>query len=427
VQRIVTVGTDLPNARKSLAIAARHPSVYAAFAVHPHDAKDADERTYEQLAELARSPKVVAYGEIGLDFYKNYSPRDVQIAAFRRQIRLARELGLPLIIHDRQAHDEVLAILREEGDHYRGVFHCFAGDEKFAVQVLALGFHLSFTGNITYGEKLKAHRVIRGAPLDRLLIETDAPFLTPEPYRREKRDNEPAYVRRVAETFARLLDLPVDEVAAQTSTNAYRLFRFEHFGRRGEIVYEYKQALYINLTSRCNNRCTFCEKMPDYRLGDVYQYLDPDEEPSVDEVLAAIPEPARYPEIVFCGFGEPTLRWSDLLVIARELKRRGAKRIRLNTNGLGSLVHRRSIAPDMYGVLDAVSVSLNAPDADSYNTLCRPSAGSVAFPAILAFIKEVKQYVPDVTVSAVRGTAVDLAATQHLAEDQLGVRFRLRG
>ncbi len=427
VERVVSVGTNLSDARRAVAIADELETVFAAAGVHPHDAKDADENTYAALRELAQHPKVLAYGEIGLDFFKNYSPREVQIAAFRRQLRLARELDLPLIIHDRDAHQECLEILRAEGGPYRGVFHCFAGDRGMAEQLFQLGFLVSFTGTITYakpGQESETHRVIRECPADRFMIETDAPYLTPHPHRKER--NEPAYVRLVAETVAALRGTSLEEVARCTSDNAYRLFRFETKGLHPAIVYRYHDALYINLTSRCSNNCLFCIKHPNYLLGSHYLRLEREQEPSVADVLEAVGDPSRYPEIVFCGMGEPTLRWNDLIAIARALKRGGAKRVRLNTNGQAELLQNRPLAREMHGVLDAVSVSLNAHDAKAYNALCQPAAGERAFAAILDFIGQARRYVPEVVASAVNLPEVDLPAVRHLAERMLGVPLRIR-
>jgi len=424
VRRLLTVGTNLPDSRRVVQIAAQHEPVYCSIGIHPHDAKDASEQSYAELRELAEQPKVVAYGEIGLDFFKNYSPHDVQIREFTRQIRLARDLNLPIIIHDRDAHQETVDILKSEGGTYRGVFHCFAGDEAMAEQVMDLGFLLSFTGSITFGKKMKAHRVIRQAPLDRIMVETDAPFLTPVPHRGKR--NEPAYVRFVAEKIAELKETTVEEVEWFTTDNAYRLFRFETFGKLAAIVYPWKKALYINLTSRCSNRCLFCAKHPAFTLGPHYLRLEENEEPTVDDVLAEISDTAAHEEIVFCGYGEPTIRWDEMIRIAKALKKRGARRIRLNTNGLAELIHDRPLAKEMKGVIDAVSVSLNAPDAGAYAELCNPQQGERAYHAVLDFIGQAKRYVPEVVASVVTVADVDLPAVRKLAEQQLGVPLRER-
>ena len=427
VSRMLTVGTDLPLSRRAVEIAHELDPVFASVGIHPHDAKDANETTFAELSSLARQPKVLAYGEIGLDFFKNYSPRETQITIFRRQLALDRELDLPLIIHDREAHQETVNILRAEGKRYRGVFHCFAGDRNIAAQVLDLGFFLSFTGSITYakpGQETETHQVIRECPLDRIMVETDAPYLTPHPLRGKR--NEPAYVRLVAEKIAALRGSTLEEVAWRTTDNAYRLFRFETKALRPTIVYPYHDALYINLTSRCSNRCSFCIKHPAYVFGPYYLRLEPEEEPTVEQVLAAAGDVQGYAEVVFCGFGEPTVRWDDLLAIARELKKRGARRVRLNTNGQAELLQGRPLAKEMQGVLDAVSISLNADNATLYTALCHPRFGDQAFAAVLDFVGQSKRYVPEVVVSVVDLPEVNVEAVRRLAEDVLGAPLRVR-
>lgn len=427
VQRILTVGTNTAYSQKAVVLAEEFEPVYAAVGIHPHDAKDASPADYQVLRELAARDKVVAYGEIGLDFFKNYSPRAEQLREFGRQIRIARELDLPLIIHDRDAHRETLEVLRQEGGPYRGVFHCFAGDEEMARQAFELGFLLSFTGSITFakqGKETTAHRVIRQCPLDRLMVETDAPFLTPHPLRGKR--NEPAYVRFVAEKIAELKGIKPEEIARQTSGNAYRLFRFETKGLRPAIAYAHKNGLYINLTSRCSNSCTFCSKQPDFLLGPHYLRLEPNQEPTVAEVLDAVGDPRAQREIVFCGYGEPACRWDDMIAIAKELKKRGAPRIRLNTNGQADLLQKRAVAKEMKGAIDAVNVSLNAADAATYQRLCRSRFGDAAFPAVVDFIGQAKRYVPEVVASVVEVLGLDLGQIKRYVEDILGVKLRVR-
>jgi len=427
VMRMLTVGTDLPLSRRAVELAGELDPVFAAVGIHPHDAKDTDEKTYAEMRALAGEKKVLAYGEIGLDFFKNYSPREAQIAAFRRQLKLAREVGLPIIIHDRNAHQETIDILREEGGPFCGVFHCFAGDREMARQVREMGFFLSFTGSITYaknGQETETHQVIRECPIDRIMVETDAPYLTPHPLRGKR--NEPAFVRLVAEKITALRGATLEEIEWYTTDNAYRLFRFETKGMTPAIVYPYKNALYINFTSRCSNRCTFCFKHPDYVFGPHYLRLEPAQEPTVEQTLAAVGDPRDYAEIVFCGIGEPTERWDDLLAVARELKKRGAKKVRLNTNGQAELLQGRAVAKEMQGVIDAVSVSLNAESAEKYDALCHSRFGAKAFAAVLDFIGQSKKYVPEVAASVADLPEVDIEAVRRLAEGVLDVPLRIR-
>jgi TatD DNase family protein len=222
VDVIVTVGTNLRDCRKVLAIAARHEAVYAALGVHPHDVKGIDERTYDDIRKLVKQPKVVAYGEIGLDFFRNRSPRDVQIRCFGEQLELADEFDLPVIIHDRDAHAETLKMIGAWKGKKRGVVHCFSGDAAMAKKCLDMGFYISIPGPATYPKAEKILDVVRQVPLGRLLVETDAPYLTPQPHRGMR--NEPAFVVHTARKIAEVKAVPFAEVAAATSQNARDLF-----------------------------------------------------------------------------------------------------------------------------------------------------------------------------------------------------------
>ncbi|MHB1134116.1 MAG: TatD family hydrolase [Chloroflexota bacterium] len=231
VTRIVSVGADLASSRANVALAASTPGVWASVGVHPHEAAGLneaaglDEAALAELRSLAAQPRVVAIGEIGLDFYRDLSPRPAQQAAFRAQLALARELGLPAIVHDREAHDEVLAVLREWAGAYpaaRGVLHCFSGDEALARAAIELGFYISLAGPVTYANARRLQSLAAILPLERLLVETDCPYLTPVPRRGQR--NEPALVALVAEKVAALRGLAPADLAAATTANARRLF-----------------------------------------------------------------------------------------------------------------------------------------------------------------------------------------------------------
>ncbi|MCR4440208.1 MAG: TatD family hydrolase [bacterium] len=224
VVSIVNVGVDLASSLASVRLAEKYEGVYAAVGIHPHDAATARDEALRELRTLARHPKVVAVGEIGLDYYRGHSPRDVQRQVFGRLLSMAADVGLPVIIHTRQAWDDVLAAVREVmGDSGRGVFHCFSGGIEGAREVLAMGFHVSFTGVLTF-KNARAGEVLAHVPLERLLLETDCPFMAPEPHR--GRRNEPAYVHLIAQKVADVLGVPLAEVAQRTTENARRLFGF---------------------------------------------------------------------------------------------------------------------------------------------------------------------------------------------------------
>ncbi len=199
--------------------------------MHPHEVRHIDDGWYDELRRLAKHPKVVAYGEIGLDYHYNHSPPTLQRERFREQIQLARELTLPVVIHTREAQEDTIAILKEEqAADVGGVFHCFTGDAWLAKDGLDLGFHLSFSGVVTFQNATMLREIVATVPMDRILIETDCPYLTPVPHRGKR--NEPAYVRLVAETIASVKStaapVSVDEVGRLTSANACRLFRLPH-------------------------------------------------------------------------------------------------------------------------------------------------------------------------------------------------------
>ncbi|BBB90324.1 MAG TPA: TatD family hydrolase [Methylomusa anaerophila] len=222
---ILNAGACMESSAQAVALAEEYDIVYASVGIHPHDAKDAGPADYEKMAEWAARPKVVAVGEIGLDYYYDFSPRDVQQQVFIRHLDLARQLKLPIIIHDRDAHGDLLSIVKKEAQGLTGVFHCFSGSVEMAREVVKLGFYVSFAGPVTFANAVKTKEVAAAVPLERLLVETDCPYLTPQPYR--GRRNEPAYVRYVAEEVARLRGLELEALATAATANVKQLFRIK--------------------------------------------------------------------------------------------------------------------------------------------------------------------------------------------------------
>jgi len=228
VQRMLLIGLwrKPGDFGDSLSIQASHPDLFGVtFGVHPHDCVQVPEEDWQRLAELAAGPTVNGVGETGLDYHYDHSPRDVQRRSFERQLALAAELGKPVSVHLREALDDSLAILTASGigRGAGGVIHCFSGDASAAERYLALGLHLSISGIVTFRNAAVLQDAVRGIPLDRLLVETDAPFLAPIPFRGKR--NEPAHVKLVAEKIAELKGLAADDVASSTTRNAERLFR----------------------------------------------------------------------------------------------------------------------------------------------------------------------------------------------------------
>lgn len=223
VSTIINVGYDMPSCRRSVALAEKYPGIYAAVGIHPHDAAEAQDEDFAHLEQWAAHPKVVALGEMGLDYYRNLSPKEIQRTVFLRQMALARKVAKPIIIHDRDAHGEIMDILRQEFYGIPGgVMHCYSGSEEMAKEIVKMGLYVSIAGPITFSNSRKIWEVVENIELGRLLIETDAPYLTPEPFR--GRRNESAFVRFVAEKIAEIKKVPVAEVAEVTSANARRLF-----------------------------------------------------------------------------------------------------------------------------------------------------------------------------------------------------------
>lgn len=223
---ILNAGSNIETSVKAIALAKEYEFIYASVGVHPHDAADMDDETAGVLAAIAENKKVRAIGEIGLDYHYDFSPRDVQKRRFVEQIDLARQLKLPVIIHDREAHGDVMDIFKKSRiKEVGGVLHSFSGSAEMALECIKLGLYISISGPVTFDNARKTVEVVKQVPLDMLLVETDSPYLTPVPYRGKR--NYPGYVRLVAEKIAEIKEIPFEEVARQTSLNGKRLFGIE--------------------------------------------------------------------------------------------------------------------------------------------------------------------------------------------------------
>ncbi len=228
VAAVIDIGIDIASSEAAIALAEKHSDVFASVGIHPHDASKVTEADIARLEVLSKHPKVVAIGETGLDFYRNLSSKESQVEAFKRQLELASRAGLPVVIHSRNANDEVFNILSEwvagmKGAHQPvGVLHCFSGDAELGRKYIDMGFLVSFAGPVTYPKSLAAG-VAKEIPLDKMLIETDCPFLTPQAHRGKR--NEPSYVSYVASKIAEVKGVTGETVAEMASANAIRLFR----------------------------------------------------------------------------------------------------------------------------------------------------------------------------------------------------------
>ncbi len=416
---IINIGVDMESSEKSIQLADSYENIWAAVGFHPHDASKLGRSNFYRLERLAKSNKVAAIGETGLDFYRDLSPRKEQYKAFEMQIDLAKRLDLPLVIHIRDAYDEAIEALETaEASAVGGVLHCFAGEERHIDKAKELGFIFSFNGTITY-KNSKAPRMAAYAGLENIIIETDCPYLAPQAYRGKL--NKPSYVSYVADKLSEIFDrYSPEDIARITYDNATELFKIGTDA--GTIAYEIKGNLYLNITNRCSNSCFFCAGNSDYTVRG--NYLKLNREPSVEEIKNAVGDISGYEEIVFCGYGEPTYRMEIMLEAAGYLKSKGAQ-LRLNTNGQGSLLNNRDITDDLAKYFDRVSISINAPTKEQYNKICKPESPEKAFDSVVDFIRDCRGKIPEVIVSVVDIPKLDISECQRFA-DELGVQFRLR-
>lgn len=433
VDYIIDVGSNLESSRRAVELAARHDMIYASVGIHPHDARDVSacgaERSlpeggcgFDDIEYLASRDKVLAIGEVGLDYFRNLSPQKAQRDAFISFLRLKNKLKLPVIIHIREAHQDALEILRAEDiAPIKGVIHCFSGDKSNAKAYLDMGLDISFTCNITYKKSEALKDVAKYVPIENILLETDAPFLPPQDLRGER--NEPAHIIHIAEELAKIKGLSIEDVARITSLNAKALFKIGSVSEEGEVVYKIRNSLYVNLTTNCTDNCTFCVRgFTDYVKG---HNLRIKHEPDAQEVIRLIGDPTEYKEIVFCGYGEPFLRLDVIKEVSRSLKAKGAY-IRVDTNGHANLIHKRSVAPELVGLIDEICVSLNAESKEKYYKLCKPSFGIETYDKIKEFIKECRAILPKVTVTAVDMPGIDIRECERIAREELKVGFRKR-
>lgn len=421
IGRIINIGSSIEGSRRSVALAGKYEMVYASIGIHPHDAKSLTPDVISELKSLAASPKVVAIGEVGLDYYRNLSPKNEQIAAFETFIALAGELDLPLVIHARECGNDVIGMLKRarQGAPVRGVMHCFSGDEETLKKCLDIGLYISFTCNLTFKNAGLLRQTAKAMPVERLLLETDAPYLAPEGMRGKR--NEPAYMVTLLDVWSKILGLSKEDIERITTHNANTLFGFE-MDSTSQIAYKIRDSLYLNITNRCTNVCSFCVRSATQFVKG--HNLKLEQEPSVEDIFKAIGESAGYKEVVFCGYGEPTLRLDAVKTVASEMKKKGV-RVRLNTNGHGDIINKRNIAAELKGLVDSFSVSLNTDTEEAYNRFCRPESGEAGYRAVKEFIKSCVASGAEVDVTFLNLPGVDMAKCGEIAKS-LGAKFRER-
>ena len=385
-------------------LADKYDFIYAAIGIHPHEVKDILHPAYDILRHFAQHKKVVAYGEIGLDYHYEHSPRSDQKRKFRDMLREARELELPVIVHDRDAHEDTLQILSEEWSPELGGVHalffrgCCHGEEADRDGFFALHRR---SGHVSQGRGAARG----GAPdPDRTSADRDGLSVSCAPAACAANGTSRPSCAILPRPIAQIKGLSFDDVARITSFNAMQLFGIGTMPERGQITYPIRNSLYLNITNRCTAACTFCVRYhTDFVKGHNLRLA---EEPSAEELIKEIGDPKRYAEIVFCGYGEPLLRLDVVKAVAAEVKRPGGK-VRIDTNGHANLIHKRNVLPELAGLVDAVSVSLNAQNAELYEKVSQPQFGIATYEAVKEFIREAVKYIPDVTATVVSLPEVD--------------------
>lgn len=438
VEYIINPGTDLDSSKAAIELAEKYELIYAAVGFHPHDASKASDKLLEEIETLSHHPKVIAIGEIGLDYHYTYSPQEIQRKVFAKQIEIAQRRNLPIVVHMREAESDAISIVKEElrkapswrsslpKNRYptpKGVFHSFAGDASLAWKVINLGFYISVPGVITFkqkvGQKSKLVDVVENVSIEHILLETDSPYLSPVPHRGKR--NEPAYVKYVAEKIAEIQKLSIEDICRSSNLGVYKLFGIGKYPEP-TIAYKIKNSLYLNITLRCDADCWFCDRKGEALVKG--HNLKIKKEPTSAEVIEAIGDPKKYDEVVFCGFGEPTIRLDVVKEVGKWVKQNGGK-VRLNTDGHGNIINHRNIVPELIGVVDSVSISLNSTDPTQYGEMMRID-GEKYFPAMIDFAREAVNLIGDVTMTIVDLTGSDELKARLFVEKEIGAKFKNR-
>jgi TatD DNase family protein len=421
VDYIIIPSTDLNSAEKTLKLCDKFEMLYAAVGVHPHDTKDWNETIISKIEKLVKHPKVIAIGEVGLDYYYDFSPKENQIKAFKSQLELAVDLKLPVIIHNRDSDEDMLEIISSFcSTGLKAQFHCFNASLDDAIEYIKMNHFISFTGNITYKKSQDLIKILEAIDVNHLLLETDSPFMTPTPFRGKR--NEPSYINYIAKKIAEIKKLTLEELAKITSLNAFRMFGI---GKKPQTSFTYQigNSLYVNVTNRCNADCIFCHRKNDPYINGHFLGMRKADEPNAEVYIKEIGNPKNYDEIVFCGYGEPTIRWDVVKQVAQFVKLNGGK-TRLNTNGHGNAINKKDITPELKGLIDVVSISLNSIDPVQYSKLMKVDLHY--FYEMINFAKSSKAYVDKVVLTVVDLDDIDIQKAKDLIENEIKAEFRIR-
>ena len=415
-------GTSVITSKESIELSNKYSFIFSGVGIHPHDADIITNKDIDELRYMAiNNDKVIAIGEIGLDYYKGYSDKENQKKLFIDCLTIAKELDLPVILHNRDADNDFFYIIKDfVSCGLKGVVHCFSSNIEFLEKILSLGLYVSFTGNITFPKADNLRDLIKTVPLNKFFLETDGPFLAPVPFRGKR--NEPLYLKSIVETYANIKKLSVQDIARISTFNANNFFSLG-LQEKEKIAYPIRDSLYLNITNRCTNKCTFCTRNDsNYVMG---HKLKLSKEPTYNEIIKELIDVEKYKEIVFCGYGESTLRLNILKEISKYIKNKN-KNIRLVTNGQGNLINKRSIAKELKGLIDIVSVSLNTYNEKDYNNLCCSVFKEKAYNSVLEFIIECKEQGIKVELSCLDFIGKEAVEKCRNIAKKLNVDFRLR-
>lgn len=421
VRQFLVPGIDIASSRTAARLAAQYDGVWAAAGIQPTNVPDCGDEVLGELKRLLLESGVIAVGETGLDCYHDQTTLSAQIEWLHLHIVLAEDLGYPLVLHSRSAEDRLLEELPTDLD-VPVILHCYTGSQGIALKAVDRGYYIGFAGPLTYKSNDELRELVRLLPADRILVETDSPWLSPEPFRGSV--NEPARVGLVADAVASSRGLSREEARSLLWRNSLDALLLAPGCRRTDLLYRLGNNLYANITGRCNCDCIFCLRFRQDGVGGYY--LKHREEPSSDRLKACFEllEPGWFEELVFCGFGEPTQR-GDLLIELASIARRKGYRTRLDTNGLAlELMHERKVRK-LLGCFDRVSVSLNESSEKGYGKICRTGYQD-PWGSLLRFISLSKRTGCQTTLTAVRYPGVDLTGAENLA-GELGLPFRIRG
>ncbi len=412
-------GITPESSRKAAQLSGKYQGVFAAAGIHPNEA---DINSADMLTDIARTvlyPGVIAVGETGLDFFHKRVSASLQIELFEKHIHLAEIFGLTLIVHSRDAEETVLDVLGENPE-VPVIMHCYTGPDKVAQEAADRGFFIGFAGPLTYRRNDRLRKLAGLLPKEQVLVETDAPYLTPEPVRGKR--NEPSYVIHTAGVLADLWNMDMLSASKILLDNSLRAFQLAPVART-DLVYMLYNRIYMNITGRCTNHCLFCVKDRTDGIGGYY--LKHHEEPSfkaLKDIVGAL-QPEWAEEIVFCGYGEPTMRPELLQALAKTVAEKGFS-VRLNTNGL---CLERLSPEETLGLLepfDDVSISLNASDMEEYNAVCVPENDS-AWDNLQKFI-QLSRKVCRTRLTAVRYPGADMKSVAAYAL-KINLPLRIRG